>query len=971
MAAFLRKILITYLMAACSILPLIINQWATRSAALLVASLVARPAFAIDPDGADGQKFGEALLTQPNNVQYNSGTNTYTPVGANTATVDSSTGQFTSDGTTTGNGMFPAGGDSPLSATVTTGPSDANPNPAPPPSATDLDNIKNGGTDRGDAYSTILNGHIQRKQLPPLTTLLNDPALQQSKDVMAGTHPESSTLFDQGCTTTDTTSTTTGETRIHDYRTCQVSTPKTPECSAQRILSAFGYFKKVMSVQNFGVDTHTDISFRVIEPTDMTATMGPIPYPMTPTIKSNWAALGGKYDAIENGDVAGKSLGVASITLDPVNSANIPNWGASYIAAEVTMQSTSGSAINGYQVLTQPSAANGWVVTIRLDDDDANDAHGAYFDAYVSVKSVTQTINDIPAGCAHQISTNDFSASNFPAFTQDASDASQASTFAWKCSDAFTSRTLNSVVINASEFGTILGPLYKDGVPSPICMSADLRTPLNMTASNACFVDIHGSTICHTGDALQQTNTCGTLQSDPACSFIEAKCIVSNQDGSCQIKQNTYDCGVTQTVVTGQTNSSSISCNTPIKCMGNECVTSSNEQNNGFGKAASALSAIQMGALDSKCDPNTGCILFEGTFSTCKTAFGGVQDCCTQPTNVSGAEYLVGALDAYALAENLGVINQLSYANVVPGSWVDAAAGAQKSMTDLSKSIFTPEESIASSFESVGGVVADTSAAISNVVSTSVSAVEQFAVNVFHDITASFSPALEGILFDAGATAGDYVMSDAAKQIGTEIGNFLSGVGTAIAAVQLAILAIQLAYQCEDTEMKLGADRQMKLCAYVGSYCSQGATICTEMRESYCCYKTQLARILQEQLRRDPSRQPDFNQDFGPPDSPNCSGLTPNDLGLINWDNVVLDEWIAIMTQSGLLSDGSQADMDERFKQENITQKHGATYAQTKLSGVATKRAGDTADVINSMDPAKNIDKTRSKSADQLMNMFP
>jgi len=38
--------------------------------------------------------------------------------------------------------------------------------------------------------------------------------------------------------------------------------------------------------------------------------------------------------------------------------------------------------------------------------------------------------------------------------------------------------------------------------------------------------------------------------------------------------------------------------------------------------------------------------------------------------------------------------------------------------------------------------------------------------------------------------------------------------------------------------------------AYVGSYCASSARVCIERRKSYCCFTTPLARILNEQVRR-------------------------------------------------------------------------------------------------------------------------
>jgi len=66
----------------------------------------------------------------------------------------------------------------------------------------------------------------------------------------------------------------------------------------------------------------------------------------------------------------------------------------------------------------------------------------------------------------------------------------------------------------------------------------------------------------------------------------------------------------------------------------------------------------------------------------------------------------------------------------------------------------------------------------------------------------------------------------------------------------VAVILIQLIWTCEQDEFELGAQRELKSCHYVGSYCkSKVLTACIERRKAYCCFNTPLARILNEQIR--------------------------------------------------------------------------------------------------------------------------
>jgi conjugal transfer mating pair stabilization protein TraN len=115
---------------------------------------------------------------------------------------------------------------------------------------------------------------------------------------------------------------------------------------------------------------------------------------------------------------------------------------------------------------------------------------------------------------------------------------------------------------------------------------------------------------------------------------------------------------------------------------------------------------------------------------------------------------------------------------------------------------------------------------------------------------------------------------------------------------QLFDILVHIIWQCTQEEFELGAKRQLKVCHYNGSYC-QGKIlgICIEKRDSYCCYNSPLARILQEQVRK----QPQVNRPYGEADSPDCSGLTAVDLQVVNWDLVDLSEWMGLLMLAGKL----------------------------------------------------------------------
>ena len=108
----------------------------------------------------------------------------------------------------------------------------------------------------------------------------------------------------------------------------------------------------------------------------------------------------------------------------------------------------------------------------------------------------------------------------------------------------------------------------------------------------------------------------------------------------------------------------------------------------------------------------------------------------------------------------------------------------------------------------------------------------------------------------------------------------------------IAILAIQLSgiLDCEQAEQILAMKRDNRLCHGVGSYCSSRLPIirlCVETTESYCCFNSRLARILNEQGRGQ------LGRGWGGPQSPDCTGFTVGQLQALDFSRMNLAEFYA------------------------------------------------------------------------------
>lgn len=95
---------------------------------------------------------------------------------------------------------------------------------------------------------------------------------------------------------------------------------------------------------------------------------------------------------------------------------------------------------------------------------------------------------------------------------------------------------------------------------------------------------------------------------------------------------------------------------------------------------------------------------------------------------------------------------------------------------------------------------------------------------------------------------------------------------------------------CSSDEKALGKAKQKKLTVYVGEYCSKKVLgVCLEKKRGYCQFDSKLARIVQEQGRRD-----QLGVGFGSGKSPDCRGITVDELqrldfGVMNFSDFYSD----------------------------------------------------------------------------------
>ncbi|MBM5276756.1 conjugal transfer mating pair stabilization protein TraN [Vibrio parahaemolyticus] len=415
-----------------------------------------------------------------------------------------------------------------------------------------------------------------------------------------------------------------------------------------------------------------------------------------------------------------------------------------------------------------------------------------------------------------------------------------------------------------------------------------------------CWTDPQGVEHCPENEG-GNVNSCQALEENPQCGFISSQCVdgAKGDSGVCYVQEDTFDCGTDVDVPTldKETN---FTCGGPIKCMGDECLDVNKTQSTDFARAAALLNAAQFMTQDMACtgtdgnDNPTGtenviCKAFGGDPGECKKAVGGAQDCCEKPSGLSMGDYLTLMMSVPKLD---GAIMSLENGSAIKGAYQAIRDPAISGWTEITKP-FT------SYIENITGAIDNFTKPITDLAKEAIQALKD-------EITKITSKALG----NASASGSAGVPAGASEgmmeqMVGQQAASVLSGIMAAYTAYVVAMMIIQIVWKCEEEEFELNAKRALNSCTKVGSYCkSKVLGACIEKREAYCCFSSPLSRIIQEQVR------PQLGMSFGPAKAPQCEGIPLERLAEIDWTQVNLDEWLALLRANGHFDDPAGMTLD-------------------------------------------------------------
>ncbi len=357
------------------------------------------------------------------------------------------------------------------------------------------------------------------------------------------------------------------------------------------------------------------------------------------------------------------------------------------------------------------------------------------------------------------------------------------------------------------------------------------------------------------------TSDCGQYSSNPNCSPQSSNCVNTLPNGSCAVNQQTYNC-----MTSPATTTTTADCSGTSFCQGGNCFNTGHPNDTAFATATALMEAGRQGGVY-----NQNGVIFSGEADSCRIRLFGLANCCK--TNGGGSGYSNNAVLGLALnvgGEALSAGSRYTYDSLYNNS-PQMLQNGFKALTGAAGntlSSFTPSLGL------YGVSISYTGFAVGAVSTTTTTTI---APSLFSSLTSAYNSA---------------TMSTALGAPGTLGANFTVSFNPYAFAAVVVIAVIQDLTSCNNDEQMLGLKQGQNLCTYVGTYCSQSlnllvGSICIENTNSYCCYNSLLAKIIEEQGRAQ------IGKGYGSAQSPDCSGLTTAQFQQIDFSKIDLSQFTA------------------------------------------------------------------------------
>ncbi len=450
-----------------------------------------------------------------------------------------------------------------------------------------------------------------------------------------------------------------------------------------------------------------------------------------------------------------------------------------------------------------------------------------------------------------------------------------------------------------------------------------------------CYIDAEGIERCPVFDISGMTNTispagyvddCTALSAIPECTYVGIECSGCAEglaSGDCYSYTHKFDCGedITSTVPT--TMKYAEECGSIIRGLGTEFHNPTEERNGDLSRAVAAAEMVQMMQHDAICeetgepptDTTVACTIriFSGEKQSCSdyiaSGAGFSPDCCDQgmeaAAGTDAGAYLQLIYYGYKIAQFKAVQSALTGIPGVSGMVESFGSG----WSQIKSGIGSTLRPVTSQLQ---GLMADIGSELGMAAAENTGAAMDL-TGLLDVATSLMYQGISEIATAMGMSEGmvSMLVETTVTESGTTYaaGPLLGVIGIVFMIYSILKIIGHLVFKCEEEELRLGLERKVGNCHFVGDYCASDSIFgCVEDKSVFCCYKSPLARIISEQLRANQN----IGGPYGEPEAPNCDGFTMEELAAADWDAIDLTEWIARLGQAGILPN-NQAEMESRW----------------------------------------------------------
>lgn len=317
---------------------------------------------------------------------------------------------------------------------------------------------------------------------------------------------------------------------------------------------------------------------------------------------------------------------------------------------------------------------------------------------------------------------------------------------------------------------------------------------------------------------------------DKGCGQISSKCLETLDTGACSLYENKYQCvvqeGATHTVK---------DCGTQTFCSGGSCFDTQYQNDGDITQVISGMEAMREAAVYFD---GANAKVFNGNVGKCTKKLGGIFNCCSKKVQK-------------------GVTNNEWMPNVVMSVGSEAIRWVGSNyMYDILFAADAPDLMFM---------------AAENIIPL--------------DASLDFAPSVWGVTMGYSSLGAP---ANALASWGAGSGKMFISFDPYSFAAAVAMQMIMQWAQCDEDEQILSVKRGANLCNNVGSYCSDKVFgVCIEKTESYCCYNSKIARIINTNGRSQ------LGMGYGSAKHPDCSGFTVEQLQMLDFSEMNFSEMTA------------------------------------------------------------------------------